>query len=50
MVEIFDMTGKMVYTNRVSDNSIVINIFHLPAGMYYLRIDGIIIKVIKINQ
>jgi hypothetical protein len=49
LIEIFDMTGKKVYANRINQqNTVVINISHLPAGLYYLKIDGKIMKVMKI--
>ena len=48
-IEIFDVMGRNVGTGfaRSTNGEAVINIFHLPAGVYYLRIAGETAKVIK---
>ena len=48
-VEIFDVYGKRHEgaKARKGEGEIVLNISHLPAGIYFLRIDGQTVKVIK---
>ena len=47
-VEIFDIFGRS-HVSRVTchEKEAVINISHLPSGVYFLRIDGQIVKVVK---
>ena len=46
-IEIFDIVGKKIVHCRLSiDNSI--DISHLARGMYYLKIDGKMFKVVKL--
>jgi hypothetical protein len=50
-VELFDIVGKLqTLENRISDigqSEITINISHLSAGLYFLKIDGTTYKIIK---
>jgi len=49
MIEMIDVMGKRLFTNRIRNtNEIVINISYLSAGIYYLIIDGKMMKVVKI--
>ena len=53
IIEIFDATGRKLYTKRISQKNadsatIIINISRLPAGIYYLKIDEKMFKVSKI--
>ena len=48
-VEIYDVFGKKLSSNHLitSSSNHQINISHLPAGIYFLRVDGQTIKVVK---
>jgi len=48
-VEVFDIYGSKLSSHHLitSSSHHLINISHLPAGTYFLRLDGIILKVIK---
>jgi len=49
-VEVYDVMGRKQYvgTNlRVCPNETRLDISHLPAGVYFLRVDGETVKVIK---
>lgn len=50
-IEIFDITGKekkFFIKSSASMSNIVIDISHLPAGIYYLRLNKTITKIIKL--
>jgi hypothetical protein len=48
-VEIFDIVGQCVgaYRIRPENNEAIIDISHLSAGMYFLKVDGKVYKVVK---
>ena len=48
-VEIYDVVGQCVgaYRIRPTEDEIVIDISHLAAGLYFLKIDNKIIKIVK---
>jgi len=48
-VEVFDIYGRKLSSNHLipSPSNHLINISHLPAGIYFVRIDNKIIKVVK---
>ncbi|MCL2132593.1 MAG: T9SS type A sorting domain-containing protein, partial [Lentimicrobiaceae bacterium] len=48
-VEIYDVVGQVVgaYRIRPENTEITIDISHLSAGMYFLKIDGKTYKVVK---
>ncbi|MCL2132579.1 MAG: T9SS type A sorting domain-containing protein, partial [Lentimicrobiaceae bacterium] len=48
-IEIFDVVGQIVgaYHIRPTNDEIVIDISHLANGMYFLKIDGKVFKVVK---
>jgi hypothetical protein len=48
-VEIFDITGKKLFTQKIADAlNHIIDISHLHSGIYILQIDNEKIKIIKI--
>jgi len=48
-VEIYDIVGQVVFVSATSSTSpeTVIDISHLSAGLYFLKVDGKIFKVVK---
>ncbi len=49
-IEIFDIMGRKVYLSTrsfVDSSTITIDVSYLPSGVYFLKIDGRTIKVIK---
>jgi hypothetical protein len=47
-IDIFEITGKFLQTTIVNQQStIVLDISHLANGMYYLKIDNVVVKVVK---
>jgi hypothetical protein len=50
-IDIFDVYGRKMshYSLLTTHYSIEIDISHLPAGIYFLKIDEKVIKVVKIN-
>jgi len=49
VVEVYDVVGQVVFTSAVSALSpeTIINISHLANGMYFLKIDNKILKIVK---
>lgn len=45
-IEIFDMNGKLVLSNQVKRNDIVLNIGHLEAGVYLIKVGELTHKLI----
>ena len=48
-LRLFDMMGRQIPIGKseIGKSEIQINLFHLPAGIYFLRVDGKTVKVIK---
>ena len=46
-VDVFDVTGKLLQSTIVNQQSIILDITHLAKGMYYLKIDNVVVKIIK---
>ena len=61
MIEIFNVMGQKLYTSPLppskrggvpsplerAEGEVIIDISHLPAGVYFLRVDGQTVKVVK---
>ncbi|MCL2131379.1 MAG: M4 family metallopeptidase, partial [Lentimicrobiaceae bacterium] len=49
-IEIFDVVGSLVGTYRIrpTNDEVVIDISHLSAGMYFLKMDNKVFKVVKL--
>ena len=51
-VEIYDVVGQLLYqinksTNNQINNEISIDVSHLASGMYFLKVDNKVVKIIK---
>jgi hypothetical protein len=49
-VEIYDVYGRSVETRRAASlqsDAVILDISHLPAGIYFLRVDNRMAKVVK---
>ena len=47
-VEVFDITGRKQYAEiRESNGGVLLNISHLPSGMYLVKVGGSVGKVVK---
>jgi hypothetical protein len=48
-VELFDVVGQVVgaYRIRSENTETTIDISHLSAGMYFLKVDGKMYKIVK---
>ena len=48
-VDVFDIYGKKLSSHHLipSSSHHLINIAHLPAGIYFLQVDGVVVKVVK---
>lgn len=47
MVQLFDMTGRLVLQQRCSQGSITLSIENLPNGVYYIKQNSTLQKVVK---
>ena len=46
-IDIFEITGRFLQSTIVNQQSITIDITHLANGMYYLKIDNVVVKIVK---
>jgi hypothetical protein len=48
-VEIFDVVGKLQHFGKseIGQSEIVLDISHLANGLYFLKVDGKMVKVVK---
>ncbi len=46
-VEIIDVTGRVVMTQTVTDETVIVNVEGLNAGVYFVKADNIVKKFIK---
>lgn len=46
-ITITNMAGQVVYTTTPTSKTTTLNIAHLPAGIYILRADGVVKRVVK---
>jgi hypothetical protein len=46
-IELFDIYGRKLSQFTIHDSPVEIDISHLPAGIYFLKIDGKTVKIIK---
>ncbi|MGH2647964.1 MAG: M43 family zinc metalloprotease [Ginsengibacter sp.] len=50
-VRLYDVTGKLFITNRITSQKTVINVSNLPTGIYFLKMEGgEVFKLVKQNN
>jgi hypothetical protein len=45
--KVFDITGKEIYNNIITNNQSTINIMHLPSGIYFLQVCNEQVRIVK---
>jgi hypothetical protein len=46
-VSVYDITGRILHTSSTISQEMTIDISHLSAGVYFLQVDGKMVKVVK---